>query len=166
MCMLTFFKNRAKLSFFALLSTAGLTWTIEGTNTCTFKYRICCSSPTQPTLSPGLPAHRAYQGQETWSGQLWNKCVMEEISSSFPVLEFHLCPKKSNTRFCGGFALVFFSCVVFKYSWSWSGIIREIGCSVWTYLPYIKKFSVESLGLNRVDLIQLNLSLNNPFCFT
>lgn len=93
MRMLTFFKKSKIKSFLALLSTAGLTQTIEGTNTCTFKYRSCCSSPTQPSLSPGLPAHRAYQGQETWSGQLWNKCVMEEISSSFPVLEFHLCPE-------------------------------------------------------------------------
>lgn len=95
---LTFFKNRAKLSFFALLNTASLTQTTEGTNICTFKYMICSSSPTQSFLNLGLPAHCAYQGQETWSGLLRNKFIMREVSSSFPVIEFHLCPEAQEVK--------------------------------------------------------------------
>lgn len=35
-----------------MLSTADLTQTVEGTNSCIFKYRVCCSSPAQLSFSP------------------------------------------------------------------------------------------------------------------
>lgn len=38
------------------------------------------------------------KGQETWSEQLWNKCVVAEISSSFPPLKIHLCPEAHEVK--------------------------------------------------------------------
>lgn len=76
------------------------------------------------------------KGQENWSGQLWNKCVMAEISSSFPLLEFHFYPEAQGVKPKLLWRVGFFSVVCFLKCWS--GVIKEIGCSVLACVIYIK----------------------------